>query len=156
MELEKLFCEVDDFCTYFEETFKPKLIASQKQQRERKSQLCLSEVMTIIIYFHHSSYRNFKDFYKKNLIKYSQKEFPKLVSYNRFVELITHTLIPIIAYLNSRKGEVTEISFIDSTSIPICHPKRAKRNKVFKDLSGWGKSSVAWYFGFKLHLIIND
>ena len=64
--------------------------------------------------------------------------------------------MPLTLYLNSRKGEVTGISFIDSTSIPICHPKRAKRNKVFGDLSGWGKSSVAWYFGFKLHLIINE
>ncbi len=67
-----------------------------------------------------------------------------------------HALIPLISYLNSRKGDITRISFIDSTAIPICHPKRAKKNKVFRDLSGWGKSSVAWYFGFKLHLIINE
>jgi hypothetical protein len=156
MELEKLFCEIDDFCTIFEEKFKPKMIAEQRQQRERKCQLCLSEVMTIIVHFHHSGYRNFKDYYKNNLIKYYQKEFPQLVSYNRFVELMSHTLIPLISYLNSRKGEITGISFIDSTSIPVCHPKRAKRNKVFGDLSGWGKSSVAWYFGFKLHIIINE
>lgn len=156
MELEKLFWEIDDFCAIFEENFKSKFIAPQKQQRQRKSQLCLSEVMTIIVYFHHSSYRNFKDYYQKNLVKYYQGEFPNLVSYNRFVELMPHTLIPLIVYLNSRKGNITGISFIDSTSIPICHPKRAARNKVFSGLSAWGKSSVAWYFGFKLHLIIND
>ncbi len=40
--------------------------------------------------------------------------------------------------------------------IPICHNKRAKRNKVFDNLAHWGKSSVDWYFGFKLHLVIND
>jgi Transposase DDE domain len=156
MELEKLFCEIDDFCAIFEETFKPKIIAEQRQQRQRKCQLCLSEVMTIIVYFHHSSYRNFKDFYKKNLTKYYQKEFPQLVSYNRFVELMPHSLIPLISFLNSRPCEITGLSFIDSTAIPICHPKRAKRNKVFRDLAGWGKSSVAWYFGFKLHIIINE
>jgi hypothetical protein len=156
MELEKLFCEIDDFCLIFEESFQSKAIASQKQRRRRKSQLCLSEVMTIIVYFHHSSYRNFKSYYQQNLAKYHQKEFPCLVSYNRFVELIPDVLMPLILYLNSRKGKITGISFIDSTSIPICHPKRAKRNKVFLGLSGWGKSSVAWYFGFKLHLIIND
>lgn len=156
MELEKVFCEIDDFCATFEKTFKPKIITSQKQQRQNKCQLCLSEVMTIIVYFHHSSYRTFKDYYKKSLVKYYQKEFPQLVSYNRFVELMPHALIPLISYLNSRKGDITRISFIDSTAIPICHPKRAKKNKVFRDLSGWGKSSVAWYFGFKLHLIINE
>jgi len=90
------------------------------------------------------------------MIEHYQKEFPCLVSYNRFVELMSETLMPLAIYLNSLKGDVTGISFIDSTSIPICHPNRAKRNKVFRGLSGWGKSSVQWYFGFKLHLIIND
>jgi hypothetical protein len=89
-------------------------------------------------------------------MEYYQKEFPFLVSYNRFVELMSETVMPLAVFLNSCKGEITGISFIDSTSIPICHPNRAKRNKVFRGLSGWGKSSVQWYFGFKLHLIIND
>ena len=112
--------------------------------------------MTIIVYFHRSSYRNFKDYYLKHIFKYCQGEFPNLVSYQRFVELMPNALIPLMYYLNTRKGLNTGISFIDSTSIPICHSKRAKTNKVFKDLAGWGKSSICWYFGFKLHLIIND
>jgi len=78
--------------------------------------------MTIIVYFHHSNYRNFKSYYQENLVKYHQKEFPCLVSYNRFIELIPQTLMPLILYLNSRKGKITGINFIDSTSIPICHP----------------------------------
>jgi hypothetical protein len=77
--------------------------------------------MTIIVYFHHSNYRNFKSYYQDNLMKYYQKEFPYLVSYNRFIELMSQTLMPLILYLNSRKGHITGISFIDSTSIPICH-----------------------------------
>ncbi len=156
MELEQLFCDIDDFCLVFEEKMKSGLISSQSQKRNRKSRLCLSEVMTIIVHFHQSSYRNFQDYYQKNILKHYHEYFPCLVSYNRFIELMPHTLIPLIFYLNSRKGECTGISFIDSMGIPICHKKRAKRNKVFRGLSGWGKSSVDWYFGFKLHLIIND
>jgi hypothetical protein len=51
---------------------------------------------------------------------------------------------------------MTGISFVDSTSLEVCHPKRAHSHKVFKGLADWGKSSVGWYFGFKLHLIVND
>ena len=156
MELEQLFCEIDDFCHGFEEVFKSKLISEKPQKRLIKSHLSLSEVMTIVVYFHQSSYRTFKDFYLKNIIKYHNQDFPSLVSYNRFVELMSYTLIPLIYYLNTRKGKCTGISFIDSMGIPICHNKRAKRNKVFSGISGWGRSSVDWYFGFKLHLIIND
>lgn len=156
MELEQLFCAIDDFCLDFEAKLNSELISSQSQKRKRKSRLCLSEVMTIIVHFHQSSYRNFQDYYQKSILTIYHRYFPSLVSYNRFVELMPDALLPLICYLNSRKGQCSGISFIDSMGIPICHNKRAKRNKVFRGLSGWGKSSVDWYFGFKLHLIINE
>ena len=156
MDLEELFCIIDDFYLNFQEKINSKLIDNQPKKRLRKCRLSLSEVMTIMIYFHQSSYRNFKNYFQKKIVKYHHKDFPSLVSYNRFVELIPYTLIPLICYLNSCKGNCTGISFIDSMGIPICHNKRAKRNKVFDDLAGWGKSSIDWYFGFKLHLIINE
>lgn len=156
MELEKLFWEVDDFCLIFEPHFFSQLLPSLQKQRFRKTRLHLSEIMTIIIYFHHSNYRNFKSYYQDYLLQYHRHNFPHLVSYNRFVELMSDSLIPLIFYLNTRKGKCSGISFIDTMGIPICHNRRAKRNKVFQGLSHWGKSSVDWYFGFKLHLVIND
>lgn len=45
---------------------------------------------------------------------------------------------------------------MDSTVLRLCHNKRIKRNKVFRDIVKVGKSTIGWFFGFKLHLIIND
>jgi hypothetical protein len=74
-----------------------------------------------------------------------------------FVELMPWSFMPLVSFLNTCCfGKVTGISFIDSTSVAVCHIKRAKGHKTFKGLAGWGKSSVGWYFGFKLPLIIND
>ena len=112
--------------------------------------------MTISIHFHQSSYRTFKDYYLKNVCQNLTDYFPKLVSYNRMVELMPNVLTACLYYLNSRRGQVTGISFVDSTAIPVCHPKRIKRNKVFKETAKLSKSSMGWYYGFKLHLIIND
>ena len=53
-------------------------------------------------------------------------------------------------------GCCTGISFVDSTCIPVCHNKRIRHNKVFKGHAVVGKSSMGWYFGFKLHLIVNE
>jgi hypothetical protein len=156
MELVQLFWDVDNFCGEFEEFFNSQALPDKKRKRNRKFNLSLSEIVTIIIYFHSSSYRNFKDYYTKHVLKYLQSEFPQLVSYNRFGELMPCALIPLICYLNTRKGAVTGISFIDATKIPICHNARALRNKVFKGFANWGKSSIGWFFGFKLHLIINE
>jgi predicted small integral membrane protein len=156
MEIETLFCQIDDFCQAFAPIFDSHLLPNKVVKRKRKSRLCLSEIATIVVYFHCSGYRNFKHYYIKHVLKYRQSEFPNLVSYNRFVELMPSALMPLILYLNTRKGEVTGISFIDSTRLPICSNNRATRNKVFEGLANWGKSSIGWFFGFKLHLIIND
>jgi hypothetical protein len=96
--------------------------------------------------------------HKADLIADCPDEIATLLQTPRLIiaELMPDALLPLICYLNSRKGQCSGISFIDSMGIPICHNKRAKRNKVFRGLSGWGKSSVDWYFGFKLHLIINE
>ena len=82
--------------------------------------------------------------------------FPRLVSYNRFVELMQEALLPLCAYLQTRKGHSQGVAFIDSTLLAVCHPKRANRHQVFAGLARWGRSSLGWCYGFKLPLLIND
>jgi hypothetical protein len=53
-------------------------------------------------------------------------------------------------------GDSTGISFVDSTSIRVCKPKRIRNNKVFKGIATTGKSTMGWFHGFKLHRIINN
>ncbi len=115
-----------------------------------------SEVMTIFISFHGSGFRTFKGFYTRLVLPHWRKAFPNVVSYNRFVELMPWCLMLLCCFLNTCKGEVTGISFIDSTPIEVCHPCRVRSHKVFKHIAGWGKNSMGWHYGFKLHLIIND
>ena len=109
MKLTELFCEIDDFCADFEPKFKSKLLSdsAQTMKRQRKSKLCLSEILTIIVYFHQSGHRTLKNYYLTKIFQYHQNDFPNLVSYNRFVELMSSSLIPLTYYLNSRKGEKT-------------------------------------------------
>lgn len=153
----KLFCAVDDFCNELQEKIVSKTIENQedKKQRYRIPQLCESEIMTIVISFQTSGFRTFKQFYLAIQIIW-KKFFPKMPSYNRFVELMPRVLVQLTLFLFANKGRVTGISFIDSTVIKVCNVKRAKRNKVFSDLAAHGKSTMGWYFGFKLHIVINE
>jgi hypothetical protein len=83
--------------------------------------------------------------------------FPRLVSYNRFVELQQQALLPIVLFLKTcRMGKCTGISFIDSTALKACHIKREHQHRVFDGIATKGKSTLGWFFGFKLHIIIND
>jgi hypothetical protein len=103
--------------------------------------MCLSEIMTIAlakltegIAFHGSGYRTFKEFYTLHVLPYWNNAFPNLVSYNRFVEVMPWSLMALCCYLHSRRGDVTGISFIDSTPITVCHKCRATSHKVFKPI----------------------
>lgn len=151
-----LFSDLDDFCQAFEPTFNLKLLESGSARRHRQATLLLSEVLTIIVWFQQSGYRTFKDYYHKEVSQHLRDEFPNLVSYNRFVELMAEALVPLCFYLQTRKGKTAGIAFIDSLPIAVCHNRRIPSHKVFANFAERGKSSVDWFYGFKLHLIVND
>lgn len=154
--LEELFCSVDDFCQRFEPVWQQQLLSSGLQQRERDRSLCLSEIMTILIGFHQQHYRRFKHYYLDHVCMYWQDAFPKLVSYSRFIRWVPSTLLPLCAYLKHCFGQCSGISFLDSTSLRVCHNRRIASHRVFQGLAARGKTSVDWFFGFKLHLVVND
>ena len=155
MSLLELFCDVDDFMLSFAPQLQAIQLAAGKQ-RERAGQLCPSEVMTILIHFHQSQYRTFKAYYTEHVQVHLTSEFPHLVSYQRFVALMPSVLVALLAYLHSRYGACTGISFIDSTSLQVCDPKRISQHRVFATDAKRGKTSMGWFYGFKLHLAVND
>ena len=159
LDLTRIFCDVDDFYRDFERNCERDIdrLPWDGDSKGYQSRLSISEVMTIVIAFHGSGYRTFKAFYQQKVLVDWRNAFPNLVSYGRFIELMPWSFMALASFLNSKcLGTVTGISFIDATGIEVCHVKRAKSHKTFKGIADWGKSSVGWYFGFKLHLIIND
>ena len=131
MEIVALFCDIDDFCLRFEPVWHQHLVRVGKTVPGWTSRFCLSEVMTIVVSFHHSGYRTFKDYFLRYVTPHLAWAFPHMVSYTRFVELMAAALVPLCAYLQTRKGKSEGVAFIDSTLLAVCHPKRSARHKVF-------------------------
>ena len=149
-----IFYLADEFSLEFLKTTEPFLLG---EKPKKKPKMSYSEVMTILVLFHLGSFRNFKHFYQGYVQQHMLDLFPQSVSYNRFVELTTQVCLPMTLFLKTCcLGQSTGISFIDSTPVRVCKNKRIKRNKVFKGLATTGKSTMGWFYGFKLHLIIND
>ena len=157
--LVEIFYLVDEFCKEIEKTMEGHLMATKTAKKTRKRAFTMSdsEVITIMIMFHQSHYRDLKTFYINHIQQNCQKDFPHTVSYNRFVELQQKALLPMVVFLQlCCLGKCTGISIIDSTPIRVCHVKRERSHKVFKGMATKGKSTIGWFFGFKLHLVIND
>jgi len=112
--------------------------------------------MTILIAFQSSGYRNFKTFYTSFLANYWKRAFPKLPSYPRFIDILPRVIVQLLLFSQVQSGRRTGIYYIDSTCLPVGHLKRSKQHKTFKEVAGYGKTSVGWFFGLKLHLVIND
>ena len=156
MDIVTVFCEIDDFCRSLLTARHAPLPSASLPSKPRANSLSLSEVMTLLVWFHASHYRTFKHFYLGSVLPGKRAEFPGLPSYTRFVELIPMTLLPLCAYLQTRKGQPTGLQFIDSLPIRVCHNRRIPSHKVFAGLAQRGKGSMDWFYGFKLHLVIND
>jgi len=154
--LEALFCDVDDFCQVFEPKWFSHLLSDGLKHRKRAKGLCLSEIMTILISFHQNHYRTFKHYYLDFVSVYWRDFFPGLPSYQRFIEWMPSTLLPLCVYLKHCFGKCTGISFIDATCLKVCHNRRISSHRVFNNLAARGKTSVDWFFGFKLHLVVNE
>ena len=154
----QIYCIIDDFCKEISLKLEKKSnLTDGKKHRQKDCRLSLSEIMTILILFHLSSYRNFKHFYLLHIGQVMRQAFPNLVSYNRMVELMRQALVPMALFIKlSCRDKLTGISFLDSTHLAVCHNKRIHQNKVFKGLAERGKTTIGWFYGFKLHLVINE
>ncbi|MGI6717890.1 MAG: IS982 family transposase [Bacteroidales bacterium] len=157
-KVTEIYFIIDEFFKEFDKTIKEySLPSEQTKKRNRKFTMSESEVMTILILFHSASFKNLKSFYVFYVQKHMQKDFPQTVSYNRFVELQRKVCVPLAVFVKMMcLGKCTGISFIDSTPIRSCHIKREKQHKTFKNIAQKGQCSLGWFYGFKLHLIIND
>lgn len=153
-KITEIFYLVDEFCLEFEQAIKKHTLGKEPKRKPRMS---CSEVITIMILFHSGGFKNMKHFYLYYVQKHQSDLFPNTVSYNRFVELMQAATLPMSVFMKTCcLGEGTGISFIDSTPIRVCKNKRIKRNKVFEGLAQVGRSTMGYFFGFKLHIVIND
>ena len=158
MNIITLFCEIDDFFLAYEKWVSTQCLpeTTPLETRGRPRRLHPSEVTTILIAFQQSNYRTFKHFYLKHVCVYWRAEFPHLVSYSRFVQLQKEVLTVLTFYLSTHLGTCSGISFVDSTRLRVCDNRRISSHRVFVSEAGCSKTSMGWFYGFKLHLVINE
>jgi hypothetical protein len=153
--IEEIFCEIDDFCKAFFPQFERGLLPASNAKRKRAVSMSASEIMTIVILFHLSHYRDFKNFYLDCVIGQMGGYFPKPLSYNRFVEVQGRAFSALCAFMQAKAGHQTGLYFIDSTTIKACRNQRINQHKTFEGIGERGRSSMGWFYGFKLHVVIN-
>ena len=154
--LIELCCDVDDFCKDLESKSQTYLLPNSTFTLP-KCPMSLSEIMTILIFFHLSHQRTFKGSYKSYICTTLNDYFPRCLRYNRFIEGMQNALVALVVYtLCYRSGTCSGIRFMDSTALSVCENQRIYSHKVFKDVAERGMTSTGYFYGFKLHVAIHD
>ena len=154
IDITALYCCLDDFSRLFAEWEAHRLIPSQTT-RQRSGKLSRSEMLFIMVLFHLSPFKHFKAFYRYGIGQQYRDCFGDLPHYDRFVSLMPRLFTPLMVLLHNLSGEETGIYFADSSKLAVCHNRRIHRHKVFDGLAARGKTSMGWFFGLKLHFVIN-
>jgi Transposase DDE domain len=157
VDITALYCCLDDFCKVFADWEAHRLIASEptSKRRNRQGKLSRSEMLFIMVLFHLAPYKNFKTFYLYGIGCQHRGCFGDLPHYDRFVSLMPRLFVPLMVLLHSFSGEETGIYFADSSKLAVCRNCRIHCHKVFNGLAARGKTSMGWFFGLKLHFVIN-
>lgn len=156
-KLIEVFVAVDDFMILFDQWMTTRSLETTRKPT-RQPDLTTSEIITILVYYHHSGYKNFQYYYQRLVLPQMHTHFPELVSYQRFIDLIPrqvatlHVLTKWLCLLSKQTGYY----FADSKKLPVCDPKRIHNHRVLADIAQRGKSSTGWFYGLKLHLVINQ
>ena len=154
IDITALYCCLDDFCQVFEAWETHRLIPSPTT-RQRSGKLSRPEMLFIVVLFHLSPYKNFKTFYLYGIGHQHRACFGDLPHYDRFVSLMPRLFVPLVVLLHSLSGEQTGVYFADASKLAVCHNRRIDRHRVFDGLAARGKTSMGWFFGLKLHFVIN-
>ncbi|HKG99882.1 MAG TPA: IS982 family transposase [Bradyrhizobium sp.] len=154
VDITALYCCLDDFCKVFGDWQAHRLIPSETT-RQRPGKLSRSEMLFIMVLFHLSPFKHFKAFYLYGVGQKYRDCFGAIPHYDRFVSLMPRLFAPLMILLHSLSGEQTGIYFADSTKLAVCHNRRIHRHKVFDGLAERGKTSMGWFYGLKLHFVIN-
>ncbi len=154
-KLIEIFIFVDDFCKNLDQWIAENQV---KDISTFKGRLSVSEILTILIYYHHSGYKCFQYYYQRMVLPNLKSYFPDAVTYKRFLSLIPRSFnhLYLLCQLQSRMSQRTGTYFIDSKKLPVCHNRRIHSHKVFSGIAQRGKSSTGWYYGMKIHLVINE
>ena len=156
-KVTEIYCMADDFCKEFAKVQEKYMVKDRNHKHRNKlNRMNDMEIIVILILFHSGGFRCFKHYYKEYVCKHLTYLFPRRVSYNRFVELEKEVLLQLTVFIKEvLLGTCTGISFVDSTPLRVCRNQRILIHKTFEGLAEHGKCSMGWFFGFKLHLIIN-
>lgn len=157
--LYHIFDQIDNLLKTMSASLRRKLLSDLRPAGGRPSGLSLQAILAFGIFRYATGVKDVKHYHRKLLSSYSN-ELGRIPNYGNFNTLVNQAtpyvifLLQWIFYVN--KSRQDGFYFMDSTPLKVCENKRIFDHKVCEDLAQRGKSSMGWFFGFKLHVVCDS
>ena len=157
--LYHIFDQIDNLLKTMSTSLRRKLLSDLRPKGGRPPGLSLQAILALGIFRFATGVKDVKHFHRKLLSSYSE-ELGRIPNYGNFNTLMNQAtpyvifLLQWICYLNKSKQD--GLTFMDSTSLKVCENKRIFDHQVCEGLAERGKSSMGWFFGFKLHVVCDS
>ena len=119
----------------------------QEKTKGRKLALSIIDIITLSIFKQKNHIATKKAVY--GIFEPSCSYKTLVVNMNRFARIAG---ILLVFMLNINRSSPHPVKHTDSTDIPVCLNKNAKRHKTMRGLAQWGYSSKGFMYGLKLHI----
>jgi hypothetical protein len=158
--LLQLFCIVSELATLI--LANTSKFATNEKAVGRKHNLTIAEAVTISLYRFFFPWTDFKHYYAF-VQNYHAGEFPKLPHYDNMLTF-QKQLLPFFLQLlgiliainrSAFKNKHIRIMFVDGSPLPVCANKRIFHHKVMKKVAARSKSTMGWFYGMKLHILVD-
>jgi hypothetical protein len=156
-----IYCFVDDMIKALALSLRPLLSKpGQGTPPTKKHNLSIPELASLAIFRFFTGHRNWKDFYR-HLKTYHGKDFLSLPSYKNFLVAINgcagFAMVLLSGFLKLFRLRTPDdaVKFADSTKLRVCEIFRSLSHKVAKGVASKSKTHTGWFYGFRLHIVIN-
>jgi hypothetical protein len=158
--LLQLFCIVDALVN---EVLFHTIYLPNSNALGRPHNLSISEAVAISLYRFLFPWTDFKHYYGF-VRNYHKGEFPNLPHYDNMLSyqkqllpFLTKLLGLLIAINRAAfKNKKVRIMFVDGSPLPVCANKRIFHHRVMKKVAARGKSTMGWFYGMKLHILVDE
>lgn len=158
-EFTEVFCTIDDFFQQFEPIYWQFLKDQKVKARLRPTCLSLSEIVFIAVWYKQSAFKHFKAFFWMLKCAFAHL-FKKLPCYQRLIYLINDHQLALnslhYALTLPKQAACPQLLWIDATCLPVCKNQRINRHQSIKPIATRGMSSMGWFYGCKLHVLMNQ
>lgn len=160
--LVTIYCFVDDFLKMIVTSIRFALVRpDHTHPPTKKHNLSIAELISLAIFRFFTGHKNWKDFYQ-HVATYHTQDFPCLPVYKNFLAAVNtlswfaQVLLQGFMNMFQRFTPLGTPKFADSTKLKVCEIKREFSHKVCLGLAKKSKSTMGWFYGFKLHIICNE